>query len=879
MNTQVSNGQVTSDPVAKIISKLQGVKKTSNGYTARCPNHDDEHNSLSIGTSSDGSVLLWCHANCPTEKVLEAIGLTLRDLYPQQKMEGGGQTIEYDYCDEKGNLLSQVVRSEPKGFRQRRPDGPGNWIWNVANVRRVPYRLPELLAANPDDTVFVAEGEKDVERLIQNKLVATTNPGGAGKWRDEFGAYLQGRHVIILPDNDDAGHFHALNVARSIIPHAASVKILCLPNLPDKGDVSDWLNAGGDRDQLLKMAAEAKQYSPAPLYPIGAIVNFMSEGGEILNPEPITIVRTEQYRDGSWWYFSADSNTGMSEERIELIAEPGDVSSKDINENQPNHQVCAGPTFLLPDILVNHRQMRDVTADALNALVKANQAPHAPTIFVRAGELVRVSRDEVGQPFISRLTSPMLRNRLSDVADFHRFSGSTPAAVYPPEDIASDILARSEWALPPLEALSEAPIVHADGSICVEPGYDAVSRMYHHPGPGLKELSIPDNPSQVDARQAAQDLIEFLSDFPFDSAASKANFMALWLTPFIRKLIDRAPLALLNATAPGSGKGLLADIVCLTATGHTAVTNGVPKASEEWEKTLISLLQEGRPIIVFDNADTPIGAGFLDNVLTSNRASLRRLGTNQMLTLPNFATWIVTGNQLALKGDTPRRCYEIRLDSKMAEPWKRDMNAFKHPNLLRDVTESRTELVQAILTMIRAWILAGKPLPEIGPLASYSGWSEMVGGILQYAGVDGFLQNLNKMYDRTNNVRSEWESFLTALSDLHGVKQFTTAELTVELGNNDALCSSLPEELAKAFDPTGSDKKKNAGFARKLGRAFANQNEMRFGESQIYVAKVGEEKRGKTAIWSVLFGAPTPMSADSQISQIATTKSGQNTEP
>jgi putative DNA primase/helicase len=168
----------------------------------------------------------------------------------------------HPYRDARRKLLYEVVRFDPKGFAQRRPDGTGGYTWSLDGVERVPYRLPELLAANRDETVHLPEGEKDVDLLARLGLVATTNPGGAGKWRDEFIAALKGRHVAILPDNDEAGREHAETVARSLYGEAASLKVVVLPGLPEGGDVSDWLNAGNSVDYLLRIVDETPQWEP-----------------------------------------------------------------------------------------------------------------------------------------------------------------------------------------------------------------------------------------------------------------------------------------------------------------------------------------------------------------------------------------------------------------------------------------------------------------------------------------------------------------------------------------------------------------------------------------------------------------------------------------
>jgi hypothetical protein len=166
----------------------------------------------------------------------------------------------YDYRDTDGKLLFQVVRYYPKGFAQRRPDRPDGWEWNIKGVKRVLYRLPELLASNPEETVYVVEGEKDAEKLASLGLTATTNPQGAKKWREEYTAVLEGRHVAIIPDNDTEGREHAEAVAAALSVVARSVRVVALPDLPQKGDVSDWLNAGGTVEELSRLVEQTQQW-------------------------------------------------------------------------------------------------------------------------------------------------------------------------------------------------------------------------------------------------------------------------------------------------------------------------------------------------------------------------------------------------------------------------------------------------------------------------------------------------------------------------------------------------------------------------------------------------------------------------------------------
>lgn len=173
----------------------------------------------------------------------------------------GRIVAKYAYRDERGVVLFEVVRFEPKNFRQRRPDGKGGWIWNTRSIRRVPYRLPELLAAvRAGETVYVVEGEKDVERLVALGFNATTNPGGVGKWLGSYSEFLRGADVVVIPDADEAGSKHANGIAYGLFEIARRVRVLELPG--NGKDASDWIAAGGTAENLLDLAEATADYRP-----------------------------------------------------------------------------------------------------------------------------------------------------------------------------------------------------------------------------------------------------------------------------------------------------------------------------------------------------------------------------------------------------------------------------------------------------------------------------------------------------------------------------------------------------------------------------------------------------------------------------------------
>ena len=255
-----------------ILARFPKARKSGKSWSARCPAHDDRHASLSISRGTDGRVLLNCHAGCSADQVCRSLGLEMKDLFPNDNHRAARSSkaakkvvATYDYTDEAGALIFQVVRFEPKDFRHRRPNGACSPVNNMDGVRRVPYNLPELAKT---EQVLVVEGEKDCETARSFGVVATTNSGGAGKWRDEYSEFLRGKRVVVIPDADEPGRKHAQRVASSLVGKAASIKFI---ELPGSKDLSEWRERGGTRDQLLTLIANATEWTP-PAVPSGAAI-------------------------------------------------------------------------------------------------------------------------------------------------------------------------------------------------------------------------------------------------------------------------------------------------------------------------------------------------------------------------------------------------------------------------------------------------------------------------------------------------------------------------------------------------------------------------------------------------------------------------------
>ncbi len=263
-------------PLGEIARALGHARKSgAGGYVCSCPCHDDKHASLSLNESRDGKPLFRCHAGCDQAKLtdefkrrgwLNGAG-TDRKREPARVMQAAKPQIVaiYPYTDEAGDLLYEVVRYEPKDFKQRRCDERGEWIWSLGDCRRVLFHLPELLEDLAHErTIFIVEGERKVDLLRSWNLAATCNSGGAAKWLPEFSEHFHaGDDVVILPDNDAAGHKHVEAVAASLTAAGASVRVLELPGLAAKGDIVDWAAAGGTPEQFLALAdRDARPWAP-----------------------------------------------------------------------------------------------------------------------------------------------------------------------------------------------------------------------------------------------------------------------------------------------------------------------------------------------------------------------------------------------------------------------------------------------------------------------------------------------------------------------------------------------------------------------------------------------------------------------------------------
>jgi 5S rRNA maturation endonuclease (ribonuclease M5) len=798
-------------------TRFPNLKQTGPEWRGACPVHQGDDPNFAVNPENG---LAYCHSQCGRgwsilQLEQQLSGRTWKDCRQEinsiigRPVRGPAKLTEvatYDYTDANGEFLFQVVRYEPKTFRQRRRvvrmDGTSagiSWEYNIKGISRVLYRLPKVVAA---EQVLVVEGEKDVENLEKLGFVATCNPGGAcnhaGKWLKNYTECLEGKCVAILPDNDPPGQKHA-DVVTQAIRHR--VKELRIVKVPVGKDASDWI-AGGATKEVIEQAITDS-----------AVIG--GNGGGAGGPAP----------------------------GIPVPSKTATASS-------------------IPQIQVNDRPFRNVCQDSFEALTASNSPPH---LFVRACRITCIEATELGRPFIADLDETKMRHFLAEAADFYELSArGIRKEVPPPMDIARNIQTRNPatWGFPVLEAVVEAPTLRLDGTVLAQPGYDAASRLYLVPSPGLENIDVPDQPCRDHVEVALEVIRDAIGDFPFVDQSSYANALGAIVTSVCRHIISGpVPVALFDATTQGTGKTLLAEVIAMILTGRAAELMSAPTEPEEWRKQLTSILIEAPPLVVIDNVTTTLDSGDLAKVITGEMHRDRVLGKSQTVSVPVRCSWIATGNNLQLGGDMARRCYWVRMDAGCSDPFRR--TGFKHERLKEYLLDHRRELLIALLTLARAWFAAGQPKSSVPPVGSFERWTEVVSGILQYAGVDGFLANSEKLFEQSDIERSDWETFLEAIEDTFQGAAFTIAEFWERLNEKgyeeiirqsvltdraEELRNALPTDLTRWMDREGQ-------FKQRLGVAFNTRRGRRFGKRQMRVERATADAHGKVARWKVVADA------------------------
>jgi hypothetical protein len=519
------------------------------------------------------------------------------------------------------------------------------------------------------------------------------------------------------------------------------------------------------------------------------------------------------------------------------------------------------------EIILNTNQERVERNECIDALIKSN---NPPVLFVQGNGLCQVLHEkykredidgkerEYSRSSIERHSTTSMINRLLDICDFvneninededgEKITTYSPAS--PPNRLADLVLSYGYKPYPHIMGTVSVPILRPNGEICTEAGYDDRSQLWYAPSDDLANLSIPESPTREDAIKAIEVIDDILHDFCFASAKDKTHTFAALLTTFLRPIIGNIPLCLIDAPKQGTGKGLLSLIIVLIATlgsyANVVAPETNPKypseAENEWEKRIGAALMQGLPIVVIDNLTR--GSKFtcktLDSVLTKEEHSFRPLGTSSIVTVPSRAMWICNGNNITVVGDTARRTYHIRLDPKNSKPWLR--KNFRYKDIVSTVKEKRGDVVTALLTIIRAWFVAGKPLAENSiRLGSFEQWSEVMGGILNFIGLEGFLGDMQEQEDNSQGDE-EWTPFMEGWYNVMPNQARTIGDLyTFFVSMSDLLPPSLK---GLASEP-------EAKFKNAFTKTLKKYNDVCFGKNNIRL-EVRRDTNLNQDVWKV----------------------------
>jgi hypothetical protein len=376
-----------------------------------------------------------------------------------------------------------------------------------------------------------------------------------------------------------------------------------------------------------------------------------------------------------------------------------------------------------------------------------------------------------------------------------------------------------------LRGVIHTPVLRPDGTLLTAPGYDPATGLLHLPQPGLTVPPVPDRPTHLDVKTAVALLEEMVAGFPFVTAHHRANYLGLLFTPLLRTLAPPPyKLGAIEAHQPGSGKSLLATILRTIHGG--VVRSELPADEAELSKQLAAILMVTTgPVVTWDNVSGLVRSSVLAGLLTERTLSDRPLGVTDFRSFANDRLWTVTGNNMALGGDLSRRTIGVLIDPGVPQPEKRE--DFAIPNLAEWVENRRGELLAALLTVIRAWVLEGQPVARAGS-DGYARWVGSVRAILTLAGIPGTFDHTVTTRQGVGVDDEDWRDFLAAIQRVMGDRSWTVKELLGYIGAGDNLINPAPIALDELPDELASKAMRSphgvASIAKSLGRWLANRS-------------------------------------------------------
>jgi phage/plasmid primase-like uncharacterized protein len=526
---------------------------------------------------------------------------------------------------------------------------------------------------------------------------------------------------------------------------------------------------------------------------------FRAEGRKVaiaLPPEPDTDFNDLLLSDGPAAVVAAVQRAMQSDANANVAAETS-------GRHLPiGFQASSSP---LPMLRADDGDLAHASDRAWNLLLDSNRQPW---LFRAGGVPSWIVPDDDGRPMAVPITEERLRHMLAKLAIWRRLARNgdlVPAP--PPTGLVKSLLATPDPALPVLAGIVNTPVFGKNGALITTPGYHPDARLLYHPTPGFALPSIPELPDVEDVAMARGMIIDDLfGDFPFVGDAERAHAIALLLLGFVRAMINGAtPLHVIEKPQAGTGAGLMIDIVATIMTGSPVAVMTASDNDEEWRKRITAKLRQMSSMLVIDNINKEIDSAALAAALTAPFWEDRMLGVSEIIRIPIRCVWIATGNNPEFSHEITRRIVRIRLDAHVDQPWRRDR--FKHPDLMGWVNANRARLVAACLTLVQAWIAAGKPM-GVKRIGSFESWSRIIGGILEVAGIEGFLGNLDELMASNDAEGAMWRAFIAMWWDRFGTAEVGTGDL-YEV----ALASEPPLSLG-----SGNERSQRIRLGKALGK-------------------------------------------------------------
>lgn len=462
--------------------------------------------------------------------------------------------------------------------------------------------------------------------------------------------------------------------------------------------------------------------------------------------------------------------------------------------------------------------------------------------------------DEDGPAQIHNVTDSTLSSRISYTYGVFRMvkrgEDYEPVPALFPRSAARTALDVPDM-LPNLRSLRgviHSPVFRPDGSLISTPGYDEKTRLLYLPEPGLDIPRVPEEPAAGDVTDAVKLILEMIDGFPFKNDHYRANFLGALITPLLRAMSPPPyKLHAIEAHQPGSGKTLLANVARHI---HGGVFRAeMPGDDSELRKQVTTILSVTTgPVVVIDNVSGVLKSSALAGLLTSDQWDDRLLGGNEWVNAVNDRLWTITGNNISIGGDLPRRTLRTVIDPGVPNPENR--TGFAIADLERWVKDRRGELLHALLVIVRSWVAAGRPMPPERSSDGYARWVRTLEGILGNAGIPGGFDHPSTHIE-IGSDDDEWGLFLAAAHGAVGDSLWTAKEL---LGNVDQggiistgpiPVDALPGELAeKAIrHPNGPP-----GIAKSLGR-WLNNRDGRWASG--YVIRCAGQTRERIKQWQI----------------------------